>query len=71
MRVVIGGRSTCKQDFRSLVGIISKGHVESDDAKITDLTSSVVTQLQVDRDGGVVGRGISPRWHTSAILERL
>jgi len=55
IRLVIGGKSESRQDFRSLVGMKSKEQEEFDEVRITDLTSWLVTGAKVVKVGGGVG----------------
>ena len=58
IRVVIGVISASRQDFRSLVGMRSEAHEESDELMIALRTSSVVAREKEGRgkggDGGMV-----------------
>lgn len=52
IKFVIGGRSDSRQDFRTRVGIKSRGQVESDDAIIAAFTSSSVAGEKSEKSGG-------------------
>jgi hypothetical protein len=52
IRVVIGTISASRQDLRSLVGRRSESQVESEDAAIAFLTSSMVVGIRTSRGGG-------------------
>ena len=53
--VVIGVNRASRQDLRRLVGIISSEQVESEEARIASLTSSVEAREKLLRDGGGIG----------------
>ena len=55
--VVIGISKESMADFKSLVGIRSRSHVEFDAENIAFLTSSVLAGINIAREGGGVGRG--------------
>ena len=44
-------------DFRSFVGIRSRSHVEFDAENIALRTSSVLAGINIEKEGGGVGRG--------------
>ena len=56
IRVVIGISKESMADFKSLVGIRSRSHVEFDAENIGFLTSIVLAGINIAREGGV-GRG--------------
>jgi hypothetical protein len=57
IRVVIGISRESMADFKSLVGMRSRSHVEFDAENIAFLTSSVLAGINISREGGGVGRG--------------
>ena len=57
IRVIIGISRESMADFKSLVGIRSRSHVEFEAENIAFLTSSVLAGINIAREGGV-GRGV-------------